>query len=145
MSGYLVLVVGAVVPAFLWGITGIFQKQSAVLGLNPFQYMAVLGLVVALTGGLGMLVYRSGSWPAPAVGHALLAGLAYSLATALMSLALWRYGVPISKLAPILSCNVLVTVAIGALFLNEGAELNLVQLILGTLLIVGGAVLVARA
>jgi uncharacterized membrane protein len=145
MSPSLVLLMGGVAPALLWGVTGIFQKQSAAAGLDPFRYMLVLGLVVAAAGGVGALAFRGGPWPAMGVGHAALAGLGYSAATALMSLALWRYGVPVSKIAPILSCNVLVTVLVGAFFLGEGATLSLGKLLVGTLLIVAGAILVSVA
>jgi uncharacterized membrane protein len=48
-------------------------------------------------------------------------------------------------LAPIWSCNVLVTLAIGAIVLGEAAEVDLVKLVAGALLIVGGAVLVGKA
>jgi hypothetical protein len=55
------------------------------------------------------------------------------------------YATPVSKLAPIWSCNVLVTLAIGAIVLGEAAEVNLVKLIAGAVLIVGGAVLVGNS
>jgi hypothetical protein len=145
MPSWLVLVIGGVIPSVLWGLTGVFQKQSAVAGFNPFQYMLVLGLVVTVTGGIGLLLFRAEGWSFAGFGSAALAGLGYAVATALMSLVLWRYGVPISKLAPILSCNILVTVAIGAFILGEGASFNVIQLLIGTLLIVGGAILVSAA
>jgi len=85
------------------------------------------------------------AWSKPGAGYAVLAGLTFAIGAGLISFALWRYGAPISKLAPILSCNVLVTVAIGALFLGEAAKLNMTQLGLGTLLILGGAILVSDA
>ena len=52
---------------------------------------------------------------------------------------------PVSKLAPIWSCNVLVTLAVGAVFLGEAAEVDLMKLSAGTLLIIGGAILVSNA
>jgi uncharacterized membrane protein len=145
MSNAMVVVIGGALPAFFWGVTAILQKQSAVGGLPPAEYLTVFGVVIALAGLAGTLVTRNFTWPGTGTAYALLAGITFSLGTGLIGLALWRYGAPISKLAPILSCNVLVTVAIGALFLGEAASLNLARLSIGTVLVVGGAILVASA
>ncbi len=145
MSNAMVIVIGGALPAFLWGITAVFQKQSAGAGLPPAEYMTVFGAAITVAGLAGALVTRNFAWPGAGTAYAVLAGITFSLGTGLISLALWRYGAPISRLAPILSCNVLVTVAIGALFLGEAASLNLARLGIGTVLVVGGAILVATA
>ena len=146
MSNAMIILIGGALPAFFWGVTAIFQKQSAVSGFRPLQYLAVFGVVIALAGLAGVLLTRDATaWSRPGAGYAVLAGLTFALGSGLISFALWRYGAPISKLAPILACNVLVTVAIGALFLGEAAKLNMTQLGLGTLLILGGAILVSNA
>ncbi|ANM04556.1 hypothetical protein AMC78_CH02469 [Rhizobium phaseoli] len=76
---------------------------------------------------------------------AATAGTCFALGTGLISFALFAYGVPVSKLAPIWSCNVLVTLAIGALYLGEASEINTGKLAAGTLLILSGALLVSSA
>lgn len=145
MPMWAILVIGGVLPAICWGVTAIFQKQSAASGLNPMQFIALFGIVLTIVGVIGTLVAKDVTWPRAGVINALLAGATFTVASLLLSYALWRYGAPISRIAPILSGNVLVTVAIGALFLGEGATLSLPILGLGTLLIVGGAILVANA
>jgi len=145
MSNAMVVVIGGALPAFFWGVTAIFQKQSAAGGLPPAAYLTLFGVVIAVAGLVGTLVSRSFAWTGAGATYALLAGVTFSLGTGLISFALWRYGAPISKLAPILSCSVLVPVAIGALFLGEAASLNLARLGLGTVLVIGGAILVASA
>ena len=145
MPTWAILVIGGVLPAACWGVTAIFQKQSAVGGAHPAQYLAVFGAIIALA-GIGWLIFaRDATWTRAGTFNAALAGVTFAIASSLLSFTLWRYGAPISKLAPILSCNVLVTVTIGAIFLGEGAKLNLPVLGLGTLLIVGGAILVSNA
>jgi uncharacterized membrane protein len=145
MPTWAILVIGGVIPAICWGVTAIFQKQSAAAGFHPMQFLALFGAVLTIVGIVGTLLVRDVSWPRAGVVHALLAGATFSIAATFLSYALWRYGAPISRIAPILSGNVLVTVAIGALFLGEGAELNVPVLGLGTLLIVGGVILVSNA
>jgi uncharacterized membrane protein len=145
MSNLMIILIGGVAPAFLWGITAIFQKQSAVHGAHPGLYLVLFGLMTALVGFAGLLLAREFVWVKLGSMHAALAGLTFALGSGLISFALWRYGAPISKLAPILSCAVLVTVAASAIFLDEAARLNFPQLLIGTLLIVGGAILVTNA
>ncbi len=79
------------------------------------------------------------------MAFAATAGLCFGAATGLINYTLSTYFTPISKLAPIWSCNVLVTLAIGALFLRESAEVNLLKLVTGALLIAAGAVLVGAS
>jgi uncharacterized membrane protein len=79
------------------------------------------------------------------LGFAAIAGACFALGTGLISYALFSYGVPVSKLAPIWSCNVLVTLAVGALFLGEASQVDVLKLSAGTILIIGGAILVSNA
>jgi uncharacterized membrane protein len=145
MSNLMIILIGGVVPACLWGVSAIFQKQSAAHGMHPGLYLALFGVITAGVGVAGALASREFEWVKLGSMHAALAGVTYALGAGLISFALWRYGAPISKLAPILSCGVLVTVALGALVLGEAAKFNFIQLTIGTLLIVGGAILVTNA
>ena len=62
MTGFWPLFVGGVVPAILWGITAIFQKQSAVSGVGSSAYLIAFGLTLAVAGGISALI-----WPAPSM------------------------------------------------------------------------------
>jgi uncharacterized membrane protein len=145
MSALFVALIGGMLPAVFWGVTAVLQKQSAVHGTGPAYYLAAFGLVIALAGFVASQVWRDASWTSQGVGYAAMAGLTFSLGTGLISFALWRYQAPLSKLAPIWSCNVLVTVAISALLLGEASQLNLMRLGFGTIFIVVGAFLVTYA
>jgi uncharacterized membrane protein len=145
MSAALVVAVGGVLPAVLWGVTAIFQKQSALHATGPAHYLIAFGTVIALAGFVASHIWHGPGWTGRGVGYAALAGVTFSLGTGLISFALWHYQAPLSKLAPIWSCNVLVTVAISALLLGEASQLNLPQLGLGTALIFAGAMLVTYA
>jgi uncharacterized membrane protein len=145
MPTWAVLLVGGVIPAACWGVTAIFQKQSAASGAHPAHYLIAFGAVIAVAGIGWTLVARDAAWSRPGIVYAILAGTTFAIASSLLSFTLWYSGAPISRIAPILSGNVLVTVAIGALFLGEGAGLNMAVLGLGTLLIVAGAILVSNA
>ena len=139
------IVLGGILPAIFWGITAIFQKQSAVAATGFAVYLTAFGAACALLGLIAALIWRPAPWTAEGLGLAAGAGACFALGTGLISFALFAYGVPVSKLAPIWSCNVLVTLAIGALFLGEASELNMVKLAAGTFLILSGALLVSSA
>lgn len=146
MSNLGIVLIGGVLPACLWGLTAVLQKLSAQHGAGPAHYLCAFGIVIALSGlGVAAWQQRSGALPAAGIGYAALAGVTFSLGTGLISFALWRYGAPISRLAPILSCNVLVTVAIALLVMGEGAGLDPVKLVGGTVLILVGAAFVTNA
>ena len=145
MSTALVVFVGGLLPAVFWGVTAVFQKLSAQHATGPASYLIVFGLTLALAGFLAKLIGQGSSWTGPGLGYAAVAGLTFALATGLITFALWHYQVPLSKLAPIWSCNVLVTVAISAALLGEAGQLNIMQLAFGTILIVSGAILVTCA
>ncbi|EJT05584.1 EamA family transporter [Rhizobium sp. CCGE 510] len=139
------IVVGGVLPAIFWGVTAIFQKQSATAATGSAVYLIAFGTACALAGLIAALIWRPAPWTAQGLGFATTAGACFAVGTGLISFALFAYGVSVSKLAPIWSCNVLATLAIGALFLGEAAELNIIKLVAGTLLIISGALLVSSA
>ncbi|MBB4478009.1 EamA family transporter [Rhizobium etli] len=139
------ILIGGILPAIFWGITAIFQKQSAVAATGSAIYLLAFGTACALAGLIAALIWRPAPWTAEGLGFAATAGACFAVGTGLISFALFAYGVPVSKLAPIWSCNVLVTLAIGAFFLGEASDLNMVKLAAGTLLILFGALLVSSA
>lgn len=139
------LFVGGILPAILWGITAIFQKQSATAGAGSAVYLIAFGAACALAGLIAALIWRPAPWTAEGLGFATTAGACFALGTGLISYALFSYGVPVSKLAPIWSCNVLITLAIGAFFLGESSQVDVLKLSAGTILIIGGAILVSNA
>lgn len=135
------LLLGGGLPAVLWGVTAIFQKQSAASATGPAFFLITFGAMSVLLA----CVWRPAPWTGPGIAYALAAGACFAAATALINFTLYAYGTPVSKLAPIWSCNVLITLAIGVIVLREGADINLTKLILGTLFIVAGATLVSTA
>jgi transporter family protein len=142
----LALLIGGVVPACLWGIAAIFQKMSTQHDLAPGPFLAVFGITITLSGVVFAIVQRGGAEPSWAgLRYALAAGFFYAVAAGLISFTLLRFGSPISKLAPILGCNVLITVVLGAFLLGEADSLNVWKLVGGTMVVLAGLTLVTTA
>jgi uncharacterized membrane protein len=139
------ILVGGAVPALLYGVTGILQKLSTREGISTGLYLVCFGAATTLTGVVLHLVLREGASPGRAIGIALVAGLAFALGAGLITIALIRFQAPISQLAPLYNTNALITVILGLWLLREFAEVNLPRLLIGSILIVVGAILVADA
>ena len=145
-TSYAALLIGGGIPVCLWSLTAILQKASVQHGLTPGPFLIAFGAMV-VAGGLLFCGLQRGpaglSWPA--LGLALAAGFAHSIATGLVSYALLRFGLPISKLAPILASNLLLTALIGVLWLGEGASVSAWRLLVGAATVFAGLVLVITA
>ena len=145
MSNYTSIIVGAVLPAFLWGVTAVFQKLSATAELGPGRYLMIFGAVIFFGGLSYSRIVGETSFTIQGATFAGLAGLSFALGTGLLSYALWRLNMPISKASPILATNVLVTVFIGAFLLGEISSLNGPRLLTGTILVLLGAIVVTSS
>jgi len=139
------ILIGGLLPALLYGVTGILQKMSAEADGGAGLYLVGLGIG---TTALGMLLHVLLSEPRFSfrpLSLALIAGVTFSLGAGLISLALIRYRAAISQLTPIYNLNVLVTVVLGLVLFAEYRDLHVARLLAGTLLLVSGGVLVAGA
>lgn len=61
------IVIGGILPALFWGITAIFQKQSATAATGSAIYLIAFGAACALAGLIAALIWR----PAPGPPKAL--------------------------------------------------------------------------
>ncbi|MBZ5762107.1 hypothetical protein LAV84_22955 [Rhizobium sp. VS19-DR104.2] len=142
MANIIPIIVGGAIPAFLWGMTSILQRQSSMSGASPSVYLAIFGLSIFAAGLASLAFQPRQSVPSlGAITYAIMAGAGFAAGTGLVGMALWKYNFPISRLAPILSTNVLVTVAVG-LLLGDVENVNSVRLLIGTALIIAGVVFV---
>ena len=145
MKSYIPILIGGAAPAILWGVTVIFQKLSATASLGPGRYLTILGLVTFIGGLIYSHFTHEIGFNFKGSLFALYAGGSFALATGLMSYALWHYGVPISRITPILSANVLIPVAAGIWLFGEGAGVNVWQLLVGVFMVIVGVVVVTSA
>ncbi|GAB5510926.1 MAG: hypothetical protein Rhims3KO_23270 [Hyphomicrobiales bacterium] len=145
MNAYVPIIIGAVLPAVLWGITAVFQKMSASSNLGPGLYLTVFGLIICVGGVTFARITQEWAFNPRGAAYAVMAGLSFTLGTGLLSFALWKFDLPIAKVAPILGANVLVPVLIGAVLLGAGNGLDLGRLLVGTALVLVGAAIVTSA
>ena len=136
---------GGILPALLLGLFSMFQKIGARHGVGPEVYIFLGGITIAVVGIALMFVNRSGKFTLRGTVWALLSGACWAVATACVSYALFYYNAPMSKLAPIFNTNTLTTVVLSMLLFGEWKELSVVKVLVGAVLIIGGAVIVSQA
>ena len=141
----LALLVGGLAPALLSGCAGILQKVSTNAGIGVGPYLVCLGVAIASVGGGAWLSLPEQSVTQRSAIAALASGTLFAVALGLTAFALIRYGAAISQLLPVINTNVLVATGLGLWLFAEYREVQVPQLLLGTVLVVAGGTLVARA
>lgn len=145
MSKFTPLIVGGLIPAFLYGLAGIFQKWSARGGGSVSVYLIGFGLATVIVGVAYRAVLPDGPSPSASMGFALLGGLAFGVGAGLISFAIIRFDAAISQLSPLYSLNTLVTIVLGLLIFSEFRNLQVPRLLAGALMILAGGWIVSGA
>jgi uncharacterized membrane protein len=140
-----IVVIGGLLPAFAFGLAGIFQKGAALHGVGVGTYMFYLGLVFVGAGLLMRVVFGEADWAVVGLPMALLGGLGFTIGIGAISFAVLRLGAPISLIAPITVISTLVTVVLGFLIFREHEGVAALKLLGGAVLVMAGAALVATS
>lgn len=140
-----IILVGGLLPAFLFGVSAIFQKSAVLGGVTAGTYIVFDGLVMVAVGlilrqALGETTFFAPGWP-----WAIAGGLCFAVAAGAFAFAVQRMGAPVSLLAPITVISTLVTVVLSFIIFREHEGVRGVQLMGGALLVVAGAALVATS
>ncbi|MGM0443197.1 MAG: hypothetical protein ACQEQV_03325 [Fibrobacterota bacterium] len=143
------VLIGGILPAVLIGTALTLLKLFIRLGVSPAQGMLCISAGVALTGATALVLTPQGntfaSLPASGIAAAVGAGLFWSAGTYFMSFAVAKYDLPMSVSASLAAANALIAVLLSLLLFQEGANLSLLKLMTGALLIVSGSILITQA
>lgn len=139
------IIVGGLAPALLYGLTGIFAKASTKAGIGIGMYLFIIGIAIVLTGVIFYFIMPDKSVSLRSGVHAFALGLCWGFGTGLVALGLSTYAIPLGKLVPIYNMNTLVAVLLALWIFAEWKQVKVPELLIGSLLIVIGGTLVARA
>ena len=139
------LLIGGFLPAFIYGGSAIFQKLSTNIGISISMYLIAVGIGVAIA-GVGFYFFDSTTaFSFKASSYAGIFGLTWGIASGLVAYSLLHFNIPISQLVPLYNMNTLIAVLLALLIFSEWKDLNTIKLVLGSVLIVIGAIFVANA
>lgn len=141
----LALLLGGVVPAFLFGISGVLQKTSNRAGIGTGPYLIFAGLAVLITGVIFAAVQQDLTLNRASALQTCLFGGLWALGSAAIACSLGRYGGQISQLVPLYNMNTLVAVVVGLVMLSEWRTVDLTRLGMATVLTIAGGVLAATS
>lgn len=142
---YLGLLIGGLLPAILFGISGLAQKLSGGAGLSAGPMLTVVGAATMLVGLTFSATQGEWQWTASGAGYAFLLGLCWATGTGLVALALKKFQVPLSQLVPLYNMNTLVAVALGLFIFSEWRAVQPWKILTASGLIIVGGVLAARS
>jgi hypothetical protein len=140
--GYLI---GGILPALFLGIYSVLQKASTKQGISPGMLMIVMGANIIMVGLAYCILSKEYSISIRSGFMASLTGVVWGIATVSIAIALSKYNIAISKLVPLFNMNTLVAVCLGLLVFSEWENINVLQLIVASILIIIGGVLATNA
>ena len=121
------LLIGGLLPAVFYGISGVFAKPATEAGIGMGLYIMLIGLAVSLT---GLFIYgfspdntismRSGIFT-------VAVGLTWAIGAAGVAVALASYQVPVSRLVPLYNMNTLVAVLLGLVIFSQWKDVQLIK------------------
>ena len=139
------IVIGGIIPAFLFATSSIFAKAAVKTGISNSIYMSLIGISVLVVGVLLYFFNAENSYSLKGIALSICTGFSWALGATFFAFAMMKFGTPVSKLVPIHTTAALFAVLTGFYFFSEWQQVHTIKLLLGTLLIISGAVLVSNS
>lgn len=145
LQNYSGIIIGGIIPVFLFGLSGLFLKTCSRTGVSLNYYLLFSGVGVLFVGLLSFVLVKENFVNCKSAFYSSLVGALWGGGAVCMALGLVKYHVPVSVLAPIAATNSLVTVLLGFLIYAEWRDVDVVRLLIGGALIIAGGILVAQS
>ena len=139
------LLIGGLVPAILFGCAGLLQKVYGKTEGGNGPYLLFIGLGVLLCGGVVTILEGNRAVSLGSGMSATLIGVFWAAGMMFVLMGLFKFGVSLAQLAPLYNMNTLIVTMLALVVFAENRDVVVVKLLAGTLLIVLGGTLVARA
>jgi transporter family protein len=144
-SNYIGMIVGGIVPAILFGIGGFFVKAGNQEGISINYLILFSGIGILIISILAFIVFEGKLINLRSGTYAFLVGATWALGVLLVTLALIKYNTPMSIISPLNCTSCFVTVLLALIIFSEWKNLHVMRLVIGTVLIVVGAMLVSTS
>ena len=139
------LLIGGLLPALCFTVTNVSMKLSNQQGIGAAYYVMFVGLGVISLGIALWFLQPEPKFTSKGALYSFGAGIGWAVGAAAVSYALTTYNTPLGKLTPLFNMNTLFTVVIGLWIFAEWQQVRVPQLLIGSVLIVLGGTMVARA
>jgi transporter family protein len=139
------IIIGGIFPGIIFGFTNALVKASTEKGISIPIYIICTAGASLLVGLVMLFVMRDVKVSLASGGYAFAAGALWAAGVSGILIALQNHNASISVLTPLFNMNTLVTVVIGLWIFSEWQTIRVPQLLLGSVFIVIGGTIVARA
>ena len=140
------IIIGGIMPAILFGLSGTFIKSSTQAGIGIPLYLVIVGLGSVVTGGLFYLFHEADSSISLKSGiYSALVGVTWAIGGSFIIIGLSKFQMPLSKLVPLYNMNTLIAVLLSLWLFAEWKTVSMPPLLLGSVFIVVGGILVSNA
>jgi drug/metabolite transporter (DMT)-like permease len=139
---YMGIIIGGLLPTIIFGIGGVFVKASNQQGISLNYFVLLTGIGAIVISIISFFVYNEKSVIFKSGINAFLVGASWLLGVLLVTLALTKYKIPLSIISPLNCTTSLFTVVPAIIIFSEWKETLVIRLIIGTILIIMGAMLV---
>ena len=139
------MIVGGIIPAILFSVGSIFQKLSNKSGLGLSVYLLSVGLGVIFSAMISLSYFSDKTLSLKGCSFAFLQGLCFSCGIIFLAVGLVKYDLPVSQLSPLIATSTLFTGILGLIVLAEYSRVNIPHLLVGSVLIVVGAIVVGNS
>ena len=139
------IVLGGLIPAVCFGLTGVLAKISMNRGMDIASYLLCVGAAVILDGIILLFVVTQRSYDVRSAFSAAGVGFVWGVGIALFAFVLSSQKAPVSAIVSFHSAAPLVSVLLAFLLFAEWKEVNVPLLLIGSVLMVCGGILVGKA
>lgn len=139
------LIIGGLLPAIFFGLTGILAKIVSQKGIAPPAYLFFAGVGYIVAGFIAYPFFKSADFNSGSAFVSVLIGISQATGMALVFYALFAFASPMSQLAPLYNTNTLIAVVLSLIIFSEWQEVNTFKVLFGAVLIVVGSYFVSVA
>ncbi len=144
-SNYLGMILGGVIPAIIFGLGGILVKASNQEGISLNYLILFSGMGALIISILAFILFKEKSVNVKSCVYAFFVGATWACGVLLVAMALIKYNTPMSIISPLNCTACFVTVLLALVIFSEWKSLHVLRLVVGTVLIVTGAMLVSTS
>jgi len=139
------LIIGGIIPAVLFGFSGVLTRAVPKSSIGIGLYLMVFGISIFIVGLGFYFAIPDKSITSRAAVISFFSGFVWAIGGGMVFIGLNQLGMPLGKLVPLYNMNTLVAVLLGLWIFAEWKQVKVPQLLLGSILVVVGGTLVAKA
>ena len=144
-SNYIGILVGGIVPAIIFGIGGVFVKASNQQGISLNYYILFTCLGVLVISLISFFIFNEKMVNFKSGTYAFIVGATWVVGVLLVAFALKKYNTPMSIISALNCTACLVTILLALVIFSEWKETKVIRLLIGSVMIVVGAMLVSTS